>query len=185
MNHIIVRLGLDALEACMHSITNMAEAQLEIAAAKNLSEIQIQQMDKELQLLQKYSTPIPNSPSILLKKNFKDISNAHELGISKEAKDHRKYWNKLFNQILVLQDHAQSDEVQRTLRQVKHDILTYKCRECVTHSKGVIFPTMESQGDEFTDAQTKNEAILKLSKFKNFVNIKLEKPLFQPESLIE
>lgn len=68
MNHIIVRLGLDALEACMHSITNMAEAQLEIAAAKNLSEIQIQQMDKELQLLQKYSTPITYSPSVLLKK---------------------------------------------------------------------------------------------------------------------
>lgn len=70
MNHIIVRLGIDALEAFMHSITNMAEAQLEIVAAKNLSEIQIKQMDKELQLLQKYSTPIPYSPSVLLKKKL-------------------------------------------------------------------------------------------------------------------
>lgn len=55
----------------------------------------------------------------------------------------------------------------------------------MTHSRGVIFPTMKNQGDEFTDAQTKNEAILKLSRFKNHVNTKLEKTLFRPESLIE
>lgn len=185
MNPLLVRLGLDALETCMHTITNMAEAKLELAAEKNISEIQIKQTEKELQLLQKYSSPTPNSPSLLLKKNFNDISNAHELGISKKARDHRKFWNKLFNKIFVLQDHAQSDEVQRTLRKVKRDILTYRCRECVTHSRNVIFPTMKSQGDEFTDVQTKQEAILKLSRFKNFVNTKLDKPLFRPESLIQ
>ena len=114
----------------------------------------------------------PDNPPFLTVPKTNDLNQLH-------AEKWNEYWQKIYD----LPDDAGAGQSVKVMKEIEQDMKKYPCPECQEHAI-INLKEMKKEGDLFARVSGKEEAIIKLCTFKNLINEKNGKELFDCESLL-